>query len=433
MILNKRKIFHFLVLVLFTIGTVVGCGGINWGRPSGDATGPTIPATLFGMHMHRVATTGTYASDRNIKRLTPWPAVPFGSWRLMAAYVEWFELEPEQNQWNFEILDKSVALAEENNVQILLPLGLSPRWASARPDEPSIYGPGKAAEPKNIEDWRNYVRTVATRYKGRIRYYELWNEANWDNFFTGSIEKMLELSREAYKTLKEVDPEIVVVSPSAANLAFKGNKGLIWLDEYLAKGGGEYADAIGYHFYINVKPPETLVPLISEVREIMTKYEQGDKELWNTEAGWPGSQTSLSDEEMAAYVARVYILNWDGGVRRFYWYSWDNRGTSVPMVEDDRTTLTAAAKAYAETYNWLVGARMSPCETNGDKTWTCKLSRDRGYTGWIVWNPERELTFELPEDWEVKQVRNLKGEKRNLDENKINIGSAPLLLESAAS
>jgi hypothetical protein len=430
----NKPVLNFLMVVLLALVTVVGCSNINWGRDNGEQAGiPAIPETLFGMHLHRVATTGTFESDRNIKNLSPWPTVPFATWRLMAAYVEWFELEPAQGQWNFEILDKSVALAEENNVEILLPLGLTPRWASARPDERSVYGPGKAAEPKNIEDWRNYVRTVATRYKGRIRYYELWNEANWNDFFTGTIEKMLELSREAYQVLKEVDPDIVVVSPSAANLAFKGNQGLIWLDEYLAKGGGDYADVIGYHFYINVHPPERFVPVIRQAREIMAKYGQGDKPLWNTEAGWLGNQPVRSDEQASAFVARAYILHWDAGVSRFYWYSWDNRGTTVPMVEADRATPTPAAIAYGETYKWLVGARMSPCTTNAEKTWTCKLNRDGGYTGWIVWNPERQVTFEFPEDWEVRQARDLNGGNRNWRERKIEIGPSPLLLENTAS
>ncbi len=59
------------------------------------------------------------------------------------------------------------------------------------------------------------MRTVATRYKGVIHSYEIWNEPNLKGTFTGDTKAMLELSRSAYQVLKSVDPTIIVVSPAA--------------------------------------------------------------------------------------------------------------------------------------------------------------------------------------------------------------------------
>ncbi|MGL4502111.1 MAG: GH39 family glycosyl hydrolase, partial [Planktothrix sp.] len=258
MLLNRiqRSVLTFLLLLCLSTGMVVGFnsisveGGVNLGQPDKE-----IPATLFGMHLHHVATTPTYRTDPPITEHTPWPSVPIPTWRLVAAYVEWFALEPQKGEWNFEILDKSLELAEKHQVEPLMYLGFSPRWASQRPDEPSAYGPGKAAPPQNIEDWRNYVRTVATRYKGRIHYYELWNEPNgYKRFYTGTVAEMVELSREAYQILKEVDPTITVVSPSATG-DWGSSPGVEWLEEFLSQGGGDYADVIGYHFYVMPGPP----------------------------------------------------------------------------------------------------------------------------------------------------------------------------------
>ena len=80
------------------------------------------------MHIH-----GMVVPRPGLKEPTPWPSVPFGAWRLWDAYVGWPQLEPKQGTWNFSTLDKYVALAEAHNVEILLPLGLTPEWASARP------------------------------------------------------------------------------------------------------------------------------------------------------------------------------------------------------------------------------------------------------------------------------------------------------------
>src|SRR4051812_48189193 len=144
-----------------------------------------VPPNYFGMHFHHAGTT------------TPWPAVAIGAWRLWDAYVAWPDLEPRKNEWHFETLDRYVSLAEEHHTELLLVLGLTPQWASARPREKSPYQPGNAAEPKNLEDWRAFVKTVANRYKGKIRAYEIWNEPDLKQTWTGSVDQMVALTREA--------------------------------------------------------------------------------------------------------------------------------------------------------------------------------------------------------------------------------------------
>ena len=106
--------------------------------------------------------------------------------------------------------------ARESQCPILLPLA-NTGWASARPTEASAYKPGNASEPVNMEDWRRYVRKVGERYKGRIRHYEIWNEPNLPPRFTGSISKVVELTCDAYKILKSIDPQIQVVSPALSH------------------------------------------------------------------------------------------------------------------------------------------------------------------------------------------------------------------------
>jgi hypothetical protein len=427
----KRWIIIFLTFI-FSLSIVVALKGTTLDQTKNLAPpSASIPAHLFGMHFHRLTKT------------TPWPTVPVATWRLWDAYVAWPNLEPKQGEWHFEQLDKYVDLADEHDVEVLLPLGLSPAWASTRPEERSAYSPGFAAEPKNMDDWRNYVRTVATRYKGRVRYYEIWNEPNLRSFYSGTVEQMVALSQEAYFTLKEVDPSITIVSPSATN----ADSGPPWLEEYLNRGGGAYADIIGYHFYVTPKPPEAMVPLVSKVQEIRAKYSVSNKPLWNTETGWAIANSRgsvdptrvnlskdtkiLTTEQAAAYVARSYILTWATGIQRFYWYAWDNH--VMGLTEVDGKTLKLPAIAYAETQKWLVGARMNECESNSENTWTCQLTRDRGYTAWIVWNPERNLTFNIPKTWNIQQVRNLTGTRRdvsNLDH--LEVDSSPVLLESQA-
>ena len=417
------------ILLVFMVACAVSVAHFSTNLHAGErqrSRDIPIPAAFFGMHIHHLATT------------TPWPDMRFGTWRLWDAYVAWPNLEPQQDKWDFTALDKYVAAAEHNHVEVLLPLGLSPQWASSRPTEKSGYAPGNAAPPAHLEDWQQYVRAVATRYKGRIHYYEIWNEPNLSQFYTGPTPELVQLAKVAFTTLKEIDPTVVVCSPSATNA-----DGAKWLDQYLQYGGGNYADVIGFHFYVNPNPPEEMVPLIQKVEAVMQKNGI-DKQLWNTESGWaiqgkqsvvnpaPGkgfNSIVLSEEQASAYLARAYILSWANGISRFYWYSWDNK--TMGLAEADGKTAKAPAKAYGELENWLIGARMGACQPDESGNWTCEITRDNIYHGWLLWNPNRTLEFRVPSNWGVRQERNLLAGPLKITSNQsVQIGQIPILLEN---
>ena len=377
-----------------------------------------IPPTLFGMHIHYAHTS------------RPWPPIPFFGWRLWDAGVSWRYLEPARRNWQFEMLDRYVELARARNVEIVLTLGKTPAWASARPREATPDNePGAAAEPARLEDWKTYVKTVATRYKGQIQYYEIWNEPNLKEFFSGTVDQMVTLAREAYKILKEVDPAVSVISPSAT-----GPLGYLWLDLYFSRGGAPFADIVGYHFYVIPEPPEAMLPVINEVRVLMTKYGIGGKPLWNTESGWANPKVFPNPDEAAGYVARSYILNWAASVDRLYWYAWDNYNwVTLRMTErNDYRTLNPAALAYGEIQKWLVGTTMSSCDQTNEGTWVVRLQRKDGSRGWIVWHPAGKALFQIPNEWKVTQIRDLKGTTRLLTgDGAATVGMAPVLMEQA--
>jgi Glycosyl hydrolases family 39 len=419
----NRILAVILGVMMLAAATPTPQGGLSHDSSLQPPDDP-ISIKLFGLHIHRAAST------------TPWPNAPFGTWRLWDAYAAWPNLESERGKWNFETLDKYVSLAEKGGVDILLPLGLSPGWASARPSEGSAYSPGNAAEPKNLDDWRDYVRTVAGRYKGRVSYYEIWNEPNLKQSFSGSPEQMIALVRIAYETLKQVDPAITVVSPSPTGIV-----GLHWLDQFLQKGGGAYVDVIGYHLYVSPQPPEAIVDLVAHVREVMATSGVRTKPLWDTETGWrienhqtnvsPGTGTwskVLSDTEASAYVARSYILSWAAGVSRFYWYAWDNG--IMGLTEADGKTLKPSAMAYVEAGKWLVGSRMISCNPDAQGTWIAQIARPGGYRAWIVWSTEGSVEFDIPAQWGAQDMHDLSGGLRNLKGSRsLRIDQTPVMVE----
>lgn len=387
----------------------------------------SISKTYFGMHIHRADTT------------TDWPAVKFGSWRLVNSFTNWFELQPEKNRWSFGKLDRYVDMAEKNNVDILMTLMMTPKWASARPTESSAYGYGYAAEPANMEDWRNYVRTVGHRYKGRIFYYEIWNEPNLSVFYTGTIPQMVEMTRIASEELKKIDTNIKIVSPGVGDL---GNK-MQWLDDFFYYGGGQYIDIVGGHYYSVGSNPESILYLIQDTQRILKKYDL-IKPIWNTESSWAianedGSPSEpspswkkLDRSNAGAYIARSHILMWAAGVERYYWHAWDN-GYSGFVNPTTFILKKHVVDAYKKTIEWLQGSVIKSCNKSA-MVWSCAITEKNGNNAWLVWTEEEKtVSWAIPKDWQVTEAESLDGSKHAVEMNHqatLLINQSPVLLHA---
>lgn len=381
---------------------------------------------FFGLHIHRAA------------ELPGWPTSQAGGWRLWDAYTSWLDLEPKRGQWNFSRLDYAVNFAAQRGVEILLPLGNTPTWASARPTEACAYGAGCAAEPLNMLDWRNYVRTVATRYKGKIKQFEIWNEVNLKQFYSGSQEQLLELQIAAYEEIKNVDPENILVAPSITG---NNTNEISKLDSYLAKGGGTYADVISYHMYTPESSPEALIPLVSEIRRVMRKHGVDKKPLWNTESGWAllnNDGTSfpspvnpkwrqLNNELGAAYLSRAYILAAVLGVERNYWYAWDNK--ILGFVDPSTKNPKGAAVAIGNLSTWVKGGAIQRCDMVQGNFWVCQFTHVSGAVRYIVWSAnDMQGDFLVPNGWDVREGSSVLNSSYLISNNRsIRIGSVPVM------
>jgi len=342
----------------------------------------TFDRGYFGLHMQDPRGTAI------------WPSERFGGLRLWDNYVNWSNLEPKKGEWHFEDLDRLVSKAQKSKVDVLLVLGQTPTWASARPKEASPYFPGNAAEPVDIEDWRRYVRTVATRYRGKIHAYEIWNEVDHKAFWSGSFTKLAELEREAYTILKSIDPSITVVSASMT-MTTKAT-----LNDYFSAGNGKFADVIGYHFYTPETPAGPIfLKYLPYLRDALDKHGLAGKPIWNTETGWliPEDDGHFSDprnstmwktwalptpEQAAGYVIRALLIERLVGIERFYWYGWNHNG--MGLTSGLGSPVRKAGLTYLAAMRWFVGSTVKTCNVEGD-VWSCQLTKGKK-KAWIVWS-----------------------------------------------
>ncbi len=350
-----------------------------------------------------------------------WPAEPFGWWRMWDANVDWSRVEPSPGVFNFSLLDEYVALAQQHNVKLIYVLGNTPAWASSDPTHVGTEGvPGGTAPPLQLQAWQDFVTAVATRYKGRIAAYEIWNEANLSGYWTGSVSDMLLLAQSAFSTIKHIDPQATVLAPSVV-----AGSGLDWMSQFLASGGAAFGDAIAYHLYDKAKLPEQAVQFYEQVLAIAQHW---GKEVWDTEVGW-GPWGSFSDTDSAAFLARTFILQTAVGVTHIVWYAWDDRGPWVHLflVQPDLATPTLAAIAFKQVQTWLESS-MTSCSSQPDNSWQCTLTGTDGKLRYIVWNPSNDQTFSVPANWHVGHVTDLQGNVNRISGGQVGIDAAPRLL-----
>ena len=171
-------------------------------NPAQNLKGTVIQDDLFGLHVTDVQTGA-------------WPSVNFGSIRLWDNDTAWANIETSKGVFNWTALDNAVATAESKGVtDILMVLAGTPAWATDQRNAAALPRPDASGVPRDMNDWNDWVRAVATRYKGRITSYQPWNEANLSTFFTGTPRQMADMTKSTYDIVRSIDPKATIVAPS---------------------------------------------------------------------------------------------------------------------------------------------------------------------------------------------------------------------------
>lgn len=340
-------------------------------------TASPIPDTMFGLHMNKL---GAHNS---------WPGIGQKVLRLHDTGTHWCNLETAPGVWDFGRLDYHVAHVQSKDpqTQMIYTMGQTPAFASSKPGAASFYctSSGESAPPADMQQWTNYVSTLGQRYKGKIKYWEIWNEWDIPQVYSGSVEQMVEMTRIARTVLKGIDPSNVILAPSIT-----ARLGTFNLERFLKAGGGQYVDIINLHTY-EPGSPERMLGSVANVRSIMAANNVASLPLWDTEGGFgcdpvaqPGcvNASTLSASELSNPL-RGLLLLWASGVSNFNYYHWEGGTATGALVygtwEDSTPSnctkfiatqvkynpdcATPLGQRYAQAVSWLKGATLSELYT----------------------------------------------------------------------
>ena len=222
-------------------------------------------------------------------------------------------------------------------------------------DGTDIPGPGKAINQAN--SWADFVSTTVQRYKPGgdlaqdqgwgndvgVRYWEIWNEPDLNQFWSGTVEEYYRLLEVAYQTIESTDSEATVIL-GALTFSEKPN----WLSDLLAQTDGDpakaYFDVFSFHYYWSIHGTEYW---LWRTRNALSANGLSHVPIWITESGVPvwddfpataygipsDSPWRGTMEEQAAYLIQNAALAFYHGVELYYHFMLHDDCGNVPGVD----------------------------------------------------------------------------------------------------
>lgn len=352
--------------------------------PAQPAGAAKIRPTFFGMHDGQIANGSV-------------PGVKTGVVRLWDTGTAWRQIETAPGIFDWSKVDAAVNTARNAGLRPMLVLGQTPQFHAKDPLAPGAYGDGASSMP-DLAAWRSYVAKAANRY-GTTIDYQVWNEPNVVNYWTGSVSQMAKLTSVAGKAITQAAGRKASVVAPAFPLRLEGQR--TWYRKYWnakvdGKGMAAYVDVVAANLYpLAPQAPEASMKLLRFAKGALPKAGRG-LPMWNTEInyGLLGGATAkeISETKQAAFVARTLLLNAGSPIRRVYWYAWGQGSiANTHLVQDDRTTLTRAGRAWGEVRSWIAGTDVKGCQqtTKGSHQglYTCTARVSRREVRRFYWKP----------------------------------------------
>ena len=149
-------------------------------------------------------------------------------------HTDWSAVEPAEGKWTWEALDKQMSYLEGEHIAFGGFLGGNPRWNTK--DKPGTL------PVNNLAGWSKYVAEVVKHAKGRIKYWEVWNEPPNGTGRDQTAADYANIVKAAYDSAKAADPTCLV------GMAAK-SVDLNYLDQAIKAGAKGHFDYITLHPY----------------------------------------------------------------------------------------------------------------------------------------------------------------------------------------
>ncbi len=242
-----------------------------------------------------------------------------GSLRTETLLLDWNAIEPWPGDVRYDAYDRRLARLLPVCPDLVARLGFATLWNSPGGVlyQQSVWEGDAYQYPNDLKAWYYYVYETVRRYKGRVKYWEVWNEpAKAQDEIEMTLAMYRRLLLLANAAIREVDPAAKIIM---GTMSLDGTRG--YLEAFLKEGGGDLVDIIGIDPVNSLLDPETgaVNERVREVVELVRKLSP-KTQVWVTSMAWQTSDGSgdggLPESVQADYLARGKALCLAAGVDR---------------------------------------------------------------------------------------------------------------------
>lgn len=340
-------------------------------------------------------------------------------WRLD---IPWRDIESSAGQWRWTLYDRVTDESRKHGMHLLAVLGKNPRHLKL-PE-------GQGTDRKRFLD---YVERTVLRYRDRIRFWDLWNEPQYS--WNGSKEEFGTVMNDAYKVIKRLQPDSVVV--------FNGHPFEEELRGYTLENlkhlNGELPfDVIGMHPYNRPKSPDSnhFLRHMRNIGNSMKKFAPG-KKLWISELGWPTSTDALgvTELEQAAYLQRAALMGLAAGAEKFIWYQpFSGHDLKYSEAQYGITRADRTPKISLAAYAWITRALDGlnyAGEVRIGSAVRCLRFAGKDRELLVLWATEEPVVLEKPELPKGTEMFRGDGSALSPENGNLPVGILPVFLFSS--
>ena len=263
--------------------------------------------------------------------------------------IPWRSVEKNRGSYVFpSFYDQYVNTAQKKGLSLLVVLDYgNPLYTSSQP--------GSASTIPSTDQQRlafaRYAKAVASRYKGQVKAYEIWNEPSPSSFGGSGWAGYTKLLSDVYPSIKMSDSSVDVIACGGGGTG--GGPAGDCVDGVLRSGGQNAMDGYSIHPYMAPYDPDIGYPAknspafksvnVSTVsHSVMAsanrRRDAKGKPLaaWVTEIGWfsLGSSERSNEATQAAYLARAFLENSrQHAFKTMFWYDFQNDGNDTKNPE----------------------------------------------------------------------------------------------------
>ncbi|MEJ3403890.1 endo-1,4-beta-xylanase [Rathayibacter sp. YIM 133350] len=256
-----------------------------------------------------------------------------GRVRYVREEFDWNRVEPRNGMFDWWKFDQAVNVAWARNMSVVGKLVYSADWASSAPagtpESQLAYYP-----PRNLDDYVDYVQKLVTRYKGKVKVWEVWNEPNTTQYWKPAP------SASAYaKMLKAADAAIKRIDPTATVLAGAlSGFDVDFMESVAANGAGTAYDGLSIHTFVRGAPETSIMPTWIAAAKSFLAHKNPKASLWITEMGWStcgdGCDGGVGETAQAQYLSRAYLMAAADGVKAVMWWGLAEYGSGASRIEN---------------------------------------------------------------------------------------------------